>query len=180
MPIFSNKITSKIIFDRSYEALGTWRKVTRLRLVEIGTSQSDTFIFTPEKKQLRSSVELINYLSKNPKYWPIFDATLINFEKNNMENPSFSTKRVINFLNEVNNGVDIETAMSMFSGSKSNKVTKCVGKTKNTNETILSNKVKKDPEIPVIGNGNILTKNEVQNQEKSTCCQTSCGSKQTY
>jgi len=116
---------SNIIFDQNYEALGTWRKITRLRPIEYHKKDWDTYVYTPEKKQLRSSVELVIYLSKNPKYWPIFDATVINFEKDNTDYRSDSTRRVINFLNEVNNGVDIETAVSKSLGHLSKKVKNC-------------------------------------------------------
>jgi len=125
------RTTSNIIFDQCYEALGTWRKIIRLRHGENPTRQSDTYIFTPEKKQLRSNVELITYLSKNPKYWPVFDAKVINFEKNDKENPSPITRRVINFLNGVNSGVKVEMAMSIFLGSKSKKIKKISKKSKN-------------------------------------------------
>merc|ERR1711962_1763335 len=116
------RITPNVIFDQCYEALGTWRKITRLRSGENPKKHSDSYIFTPDNKQLRSDVDLIVYLSKNPKYWPYFDAKIINFEKNNTENPTPATGRVIDFLNGVRKGVDVETAMSIFLKSKSKKI----------------------------------------------------------
>ena len=106
--------------------------MTRLRSGENPKKHSDSYIFTPDNKQLRSNVDLIVYLSKNPKYWPVFDAKLINFEKNTTENPSPATRRVINFLNGVKKGVDVQTAMSIFLKSKSKKVKNGTSETQNS------------------------------------------------
>ena len=104
----------------------------KLRSGENPKKHSDSYIFTPDNKQLRSNVDLIVYLSKNPKYWPYFDAKIINFEKNNTENPTPATRRVINFLNGVKKGVDVETAMSIFLKSKSKKIKTGTTETQNS------------------------------------------------
>merc|ERR1711962_1729310 len=55
--ISGTKHTPTIIFDECYEVLGTWRKAIYKRNNENAKQQqhSDTYIFTPDKKKLRSN-----------------------------------------------------------------------------------------------------------------------------
>ena len=102
-----------VVFDESYEALGTWQKIICTRgSTESKSKTKDAYVVTPDKKKLRSSFELLNYLSENPKYWPVINPNQINFDKNQTESLTPNTKRIIKFLEEVNKGIDSETVLS--------------------------------------------------------------------
>ena len=114
--------TSSIIFDESYEALGTWRKMICARgpTVSSKVRASDAYIITPDNKKLRSSNELLNYLSENPKYWPVINPSQINFDKIQTGDVKSTKKKIAKFLEEVNKGVDCETVLSSLKAKKSN------------------------------------------------------------
>ena len=114
------KTSSLIIFDECYEALGTWQKIICAR----GSTESkskDAYIVTPDKKKLRSSFELLNYLSENPKYWPVINPNQINFDTKQTEKIMPNTKKIIKFLEEVNKGVDCETVLASLKDSSKSK-----------------------------------------------------------
>jgi len=113
--------SNPIIFDESYEALGTWRKKICARPTVSSKKASDAYIITPDKKKLRSSNELLNYLSENPKYWPVINPRQINFDKEQTEKIMPNTKKIIKFLEEVNKGVDCETVLASLKDSSKSK-----------------------------------------------------------
>ena len=86
----------------TYDILGTWTKIMKKRT---SGNHVDVYITTPEKKRLRSGAELYKFIENNDKYWPVFDATLINFDKDGKQAPSKWTKSLITFLNEKQNGL---------------------------------------------------------------------------
>jgi len=106
------KAQNPIIFDESYEALGTWRKVIQARS---SGNHVDPYLYTPDNKKLRSGNDLIDYISKNPKYWPVFDPKIINFDRNvsgiAAGKPTGNTKKLEKFLELVNNGVSVQEAL---------------------------------------------------------------------
>ena len=95
--------TNPIIFDESYEALGTWRKMICARgpTVSSKVRASDAYVITPDNKKLRSSNELLNYLSENPKYWPVINPSQINFDKKQTTDAKSTTKKHISNLSNV-------------------------------------------------------------------------------
>ena len=62
----------------TYDCLGTWTKIMKKRT---SGSYVDVYITTPEKKRLRSGTELYKFIENNDRYWPVFDASVINFDK---------------------------------------------------------------------------------------------------
>ena len=105
--------TNPIIFDKTYETNGkNWRKVIVSR--GSGVRASDPYIFTPDNTKLRSGPDLLDYIAKNEEYWPHFNARLINFDRVKSEdNDKFSsnTRKLISFLEAVNNGATCEQAL---------------------------------------------------------------------
>ena len=70
-----------IVFEETYECIGLWTKILKKRN---SGETIDPYITTPERKRLRSGAELYKFIEKNKKYWPIFDATVINFERSSV------------------------------------------------------------------------------------------------
>lgn len=107
-----DKAQNPIIFDESYEALGTWRKVIQARS---SGNHVDPYIYTPDNKKLRSGNDLIDYISKNPKYWPVFDPKIINFDRNvsgmGAQRATSNTAKLEKFLDLVNKGVTVTEAL---------------------------------------------------------------------
>ena len=105
--------TNPIIFDKTYETNGkNWRKVIVSR--GSGVRASDPYIFTPDNTKLRSGPDLLDYIAKNEEYWPHFNARIINFDRVKSEdNDKFSsnTRKLISFLEAVNNGATCEQAL---------------------------------------------------------------------
>merc|ERR1740129_1456660 len=71
----------------------------------------DLYVYTPDGTKLRSSPELLDYISRNTQYWEHFDPTLINFDRKQAQSLGSGTKRIINFLTEVRKGVTKEEAL---------------------------------------------------------------------
>ena len=87
-----------IVFEETYECIGLWTKILKKR--DSGDT-IDPYITTPERKRLRSGAELYKFIGKNKKYWPIFDATIINFERKSVNKYSKWTQKLIEFLEKV-------------------------------------------------------------------------------
>ena len=81
----------------SYECLGIWTKILKKRN---SGNHIDIYIKTPEKKTLRSGAELLKFIQNNEKYWPVFDADLIHFKRNENQGDSKLTKDLKLFLND--------------------------------------------------------------------------------
>ena len=93
---------SNIVFEETYECIGLWTKILKKRN---SGDTIDPYITTPERKRLRSGAELYKFIEKNKKYWPIFDATVINFERKSVNKYSKWTQKLIGFLENVRPGV---------------------------------------------------------------------------
>ena len=108
-PKISRMNKDNIIFDRTYEALGKWRKILCKRSTG---DHIDPYLITPEKIKLRSNNDLLEYLKQNPQYWSHFDPCFMNFErKTNVVEFSRGTIKVIEFINAVKTGVSVEEAL---------------------------------------------------------------------
>ena len=96
------KMDNNIVFEETYECIGLWTKILKKRN---SGDTIDPYITTPERKRLRSGAELYKFIEKNKKYWPIFDATVINFERKSVNKYSKWTQKLIGFLENVRPGV---------------------------------------------------------------------------
>ena len=61
---------------------------------------TDPYLFTPDGKKIRSSVELLAYIKLNPEHWETFDAYEINVEKSKV----VKLQAVRKVKNNVDNG----------------------------------------------------------------------------
>ena len=97
-----------IVFMREYP--GGWIKKIVGR--KTGDKLTDPYLFAPDGQKMRSSVELLAYIKKNPQYWETFDAYEVNVERSTekLDNPSHGTKKVMHFLECVKAGMTIEEA----------------------------------------------------------------------
>ena len=78
-----------------------------------GSSRAtDAYIFSPAKKRLRSSYELLVYIVDHPEFWDDFDPYVVNLEnpKKDPNSFTFGTKKIIKFFEDIKNGVDVEIA----------------------------------------------------------------------
>ena len=79
----------------------------------------DLYIYTPDNTyiqiivytKLRSSPELLDYISRNSQYWEHFDPMLINFDWKQAQSLGSGSKKIINFLKEVRKGVTKEESL---------------------------------------------------------------------
>ena len=107
----TSNFRNPVLYEDSYEVLPgetKWKK--------IGCSRStgdhvDLYVYAPDGTKLRSSPELLDYISRNTQYWEHFDPTLINFDRKQAQSLGSGTKKIINFLTEVRKGVTKEEAL---------------------------------------------------------------------
>merc|ERR1719483_1853167 len=71
----------------------------------------DVYVYTSDGTKLRSSPDLLDYISEHSQYWESFDPKLINFERNKKESFGSGTRKIINFLEEVRKGATKEEAL---------------------------------------------------------------------
>ena len=107
----TSNFKNPVVSEDYYEVLPEETKWKKIGCSRSTGDQVDLYIFTPDGTKLRSSPELLHYVSRNSQYWEKFDPTLINFDRKQAQSLGSGTKRIINFLEEVRKGVTKEEAL---------------------------------------------------------------------
>ena len=71
----------------------------------------DVYVYTSDGTKLRSTPDLLDYISEHSQYWEYFDPKKINFERHEKESFGSGTRKIINFLEKVRKGVAKEEAL---------------------------------------------------------------------
>ena len=99
---------------------GGWLKTIKKRR-KSKRPRFDAFLYPPKGNRIRTAIELMNFLAKNPELCPDFNPYLINLETKigNGQNPNYSTRRLASFLHYVKSGFSCDAARVMVLGDKS-------------------------------------------------------------
>merc|ERR1712203_129744 len=107
----TSNFRNPVVYEDFYEVLPEETKWKKIGCSRSTGDHVDLYIYTPDGTKLRSSPELLDYISRNTQYWERFDPTLINFDKKQAQSLGSGTKKIINFLTEVRKGVTREEAL---------------------------------------------------------------------
>ena len=118
------------------------------------TGSIDVYIKTPNGKTLRSGAELYKFIEKNDKYWPVFDASVIHFKRNDNQGDTKVIKDLKSFLKEKQNNLpksdslienEVKSKRNLLdAGQKRNKNSQ-KGVSRNSDEKIKASKSKIGP-----------------------------------
>ena len=112
------KTRNPVIFKESFVVLSYEKEWTKILCARSnGSDWSDPYIFTPDGKKLRSSPELLTYISENSRYWELFDPKVINFKRNQAEGYGSGTTKLVNFLEDIRRGIPKEEALKSIKHS---------------------------------------------------------------
>ena len=107
----TSNFRNPVLYEDSYEVLPGETKWKKIACSRSTGDHVDLYVYTPDGTKLRSSPELLDYISRNTQYWEHFDPTLINFDRKQAQSLGSGTKKIINFLTEVRKGVTKEEAL---------------------------------------------------------------------
>ena len=119
------KLTSKILLDKTYK--GGWKRLVyqrqKAKSEKCKSPSEDRFVITPCGERIRSSVKLLDFLKKNPKYIANFDPLEVHFESDlgTLVTPNCYSKAIINYVNEQKSKIneDPNSILKYFKEQKS-------------------------------------------------------------